>query len=310
MTLTSAPPLSQASDLDEVSDAPLIRDIEMLSTMLADVVKKDNPKVFELYNHLRKLGIDRASDPNNTDAFEEMKKIAFDITPQDTLGVMRTFTLALNLINSAEVHHRLRVVRIREMEAVGKDINPSQANDTILLGSPLPLSEDSVRGTIETIVTVDAEANNTVITKEDIYKKLITQKVEIVLTAHPTEVNRKTLLRKYRRITETLAELDRPDLHPYERSQALDTIRRNIAALWGSDEIRRKKPTPQQEAAGGNAVVETVLWEAVPSYLRKLDAQCRLSLGHRLPIDLVPVKFSRYVMKKLSMKIYVFWFQR
>ena len=65
------------------------------------------------------------------------------------------------------------------------------------------------------------------------------------------------------KITETLAVLDRPDLHPYERSEALSTIRRDIAATWGSDEIRRTKPTPQQEAAGGNAMVETVLWEAV-----------------------------------------------
>ena len=298
MTLASAPlapPLSQASDLDEISDAPLMRDIEMLSNMLADVVKKDNPKVFELYNHLRNLGIIRASDPNNTNAFQEMKKIAFDITPHDTLGVMRTFSLALNLINSAEVHHRLRVVRTREMEAVNKD-SQSQSNDTLFLGSPLPLSEDSVRGTIETILAItDSMENKATVSKDQIYQKLITQKVEIVLTAHPTEVNRKTLLRKYRRITETLAVLDRPDLHPYERSQALDTIRRNIAALWGSDEIRRKKPTPQQEAAGGNAVVETVLWEAVPSYLRKLDAQCRLSLGQRLPIDVVPVKFSSWM---------------
>jgi phosphoenolpyruvate carboxylase len=268
-----------------------MRDIEMLSSMLADVVQKDNPKVFELYNHLRKLGMDRASDPNNTDAFEQMKKIAFDITPQDTLGVMRTFSLALNLINSAEVHHRLRVVRTREMEAVGKD----KSDDVLVVGSPLPLSEDSVRGTIETILTTDAKENHTTFSKDQIYERLINQKVEIVLTAHPTEVNRKTLLKKYRRITETLATLDRPDLHPYERSQALDTIRRNIAALWGSDEIRRKKPTPQQEAAGGNAVVETVLWEAVPSYLRKLDAQCRLSLGRRLPIDVVPVKFSSWI---------------
>ena len=39
---------------------------------------------------------------------------------------------------------------------------------------------------------------------------------------------------------------------------------------------RRVKPTVQKEAAGGNAVIESVLWDAVPSYLRKLDAQCRV----------------------------------
>lgn len=108
-------------------------------------------------------------------------------------------------------------------------------------------------------------------------------------------VNRKTILRKYRSITETLAKLDSPDIHPYERAEAISSIERDIAATWGSDEVRRIKPTPQDEAAGGNAVIETVLWEAVPSYLRKLDAQCRVSLGKRLPIDFVPIKFASWI---------------
>ncbi len=110
-----------------------------------------------------------------------------------------------------------------------------------------------------------------------------------------TLVNRKTILQKYRSITETLSKLDRPDLHPFERSEAISSIERDIAATWGSDEIRRIKPTPQDEAAGGNAVIETVLWEAVPSYLRKLDAQCRVSLGKRLPIDFMPIKFASWI---------------
>lgn len=68
-----------------------------------------------------------------------------------------------------------------------------------------------------------------------------------------------------------------------------------MAAAWGSDEIRRTKPTPQLEARGAHAVVETVLWEAVPNYLRKLDAQCRVSLGKPLPIDVVPVKSASWI---------------
>lgn len=108
-------------------------------------------------------------------------------------------------------------------------------------------------------------------------------------------VNRRTILMKYRSITESLAILDRPDLHPYERSEAISSIERDIAALWGSDEVRRIKPTPQDEAEGGNAVIESVLWEAVPSYLRKLDAQCKVSLGKRLPIDFTPIKFASWI---------------
>uniref|UniRef100_A0A7S2A7E1 phosphoenolpyruvate carboxylase n=1 Tax=Trieres chinensis TaxID=1514140 RepID=A0A7S2A7E1_TRICV len=192
---------------------------------------------------------------------------------------MRIFSLALNLVNAAEVHHRLRSMREAEL---------SRPQDKV---GPLPMTDDSVRGTVEAILAdKDNDAN-----EQRIFDTLMNQKVEIVLTAHPTEVNRKTLLRKYRKITENLAVLDRPDLHPYERSVALTSLRRIVAAIWGSDEIRRRKPTPQQEAAGGNAVIESVLWEAVPAYLRKLDAQCRVSLGRKLPVSANPIRFASWI---------------
>ena len=89
--------------------------------------------------------------------------------------------------------------------------------------------------------------------------------------------------------------LDRKDLLPYERQEALQSIFRDIAGTWGSDEIRRAKPTPQEEAVGGNAMIETVLWDAVPNYLRKLNAQVIKSLGKRLPIDAVPIKFASWI---------------
>ena len=171
-------PLSQASALDE-ADAPLIADIEMLSNMLAEVVKKENPVVYDFYTRFRKLGMTRAADPNDVDAFEEMKQLAHDITPIDTQGVMKTFSIALNLVNAAEVHHRMRLVRENE-----KDESLSQHV------GPLPMVEDSIRGTMEILLEKDG------VDPERIFERLITQKCEIVLTAHPTEVNRKTIIRK------------------------------------------------------------------------------------------------------------------
>ena len=101
-------------ELDEVADAPLVADIEMLSNMLAEVVKKENPTVYELYTRFRKHGMDRAADPNDVESIEIMKQLAHDITPRDALGVMKTFSIALNLVNAAEVNHRMRLVRLNE----------------------------------------------------------------------------------------------------------------------------------------------------------------------------------------------------
>ena len=131
--------------------------------------------------------------------------------------------------------------------------------------------------------------------KTQIFEALLNQKVDIVLTAHPTEVNRRTLLRKYRTISEILASLDRMDFTYYERSQAVDSLRREVGSIWGSDEIRRVKPTPQQESGGGIAILESVIWDAVPSYLRKLNDQCLQSLQRKLPLDHVPISFSSWM---------------
>jgi hypothetical protein len=97
-------------------DGALMKDIEYLSSILADIVRTENPHVHELYTRLRKHGLDRANDPNNKSAFEDMKKLAFDISPVDALGVMRIFSLALNLVNCAEVNHKNRNLRRHEME--------------------------------------------------------------------------------------------------------------------------------------------------------------------------------------------------
>ena len=117
----------------------------------------------------------------------------------------------------------------------------------------------------------------------------------LYVTLHSMKVNRRTLLRKYRKITELLAVLDGSDLTGYERQNNIRSLRREVASIWGSDEIRRQRPTPQQEARGGIAILESVLWDAVPSYLRKLSLQCEASLGRPLPMDHVPVRFSSWM---------------
>ncbi len=173
----SSSPNNDGIDVDE----KLARDIEMLSNMLSDVVKRENPKVYELYNKLRKHGIDRASDPNNVNAFEQMKKLVRVVSPTDALGIMRVFSVALNLVNAAEVHHRLRAMREEELKKSEEHVGP------------LPMVEDSVRGTIETVLQNEEGS------EADIYNSLIKQKVEIVLTAHPTEgkkINNRLICRR------------------------------------------------------------------------------------------------------------------
>jgi len=277
-TETSASPLSQRVAPDDLLDAPLLRDIDNLNGILLEILEKDNPEIYEVYKELRRYGLERAANPDKAmDELEKMIQCAERLSAGDIRDVMFTFSIALNLVNAAEVHHRLRRLRLEEIE--GEVCNMG----------PFPLVTDSVHGTIQEILQ-EKEG-----TESDIMEKLCKQKIEIVLTAHPTEVSRRTLLRKFRQITENLALLDTPGLHPYTRSEVTLDLKRIVSSICGADVIRRKKPTPQDEAAGGIAIIESSLWEAVPAFLRKLDAQCRLSLNKRLPVDSVPISFASWM---------------
>ena len=131
-------------------------------------------------------------------------------------------------------------------------------------------------------------------TKEEVFDALLLQKVDIVLTAHPTEVNRRTLLRKYREIAECLAQLDKKDLSPYEKSQCEEGLRREISSIWGSDEIRREKPTPQFEAKG-ESLTESIMLLIIfiPHHIFNFEFKFKfLRLSITLQRDEVVINFT------------------
>ena len=268
-----------SSGVDDDRDAPLIADLELLSGILSDLVNREDPAVHSLYESFRQLGMKRSTDTDNTAPLQQLVEAAARLSPAQAVGVTRTFSIMLNLVNAAEVHHRFRRLTDNQKQFSKQDDSATEG--------PLPYLEDSIRGTI------DALLHSGQATPAQILDQLQKQQVEIVLTAHPTQVQRKSLLRKYRQVTELLGQLEKAE--GYEKAAIRQDLERVISSIWGADEIRRSKPSPQQEAAGGNAIVESVLWEAVPTYLRKLDRQCRLSLGQSLPMDACPIRFASWI---------------
>ena len=186
-----------------------------------------------------------------SETFMEMARVVHSLEPEKLLNVSRAFAHFLALSNAAESAHRLRRLTAKNTGALTTG------------------GVDCLGGTIDAILNEDGG------TAEDIVSALCAQSVEIVLTAHPTEVHRRTFLLKHQRVTEALLQRDAHealDSPSFALDQTNESLRREVAAMWGSDEIRRSKPTPEQEARGGLAVIETSLWLAVPSFMRKLDA--------------------------------------
>ena len=120
-------------------------------------------------------------------------------------------------------------------------------------------------------------------------EELANVRVELVLTAHPTEVLRRTLIQKYDAIAALLEQRERvPD---EEREQVDARLERLIAESWHTDEIRRERPTPQDEARWGFAVIESSLWQAVPAAMAALD---RIH-GEPLPPAVMPFAFASWM---------------
>lgn len=73
-------------------------------------------------------------------------------------------------------------------------------------------------------------------------------------------------------------------------------LRQLIAQSWHTDEIRKLRPSPVDEAKWGFAVVENSLWQGVPNYLRELNEQLEENLGYKLPVEFVPVRFTSWMV--------------
>lgn len=103
------------------------------------------------------------------------------------------------------------------------------------------------------------------------------------------------MLQKHQKIQHLLEKLDQSDLTSYDRHLLATNLEREVSAIWRSDELRRKKPTPVDEAKNGLAVVENVAWDALPSFMRKLDDICKKELGKSLPLTAKPIKFASWM---------------
>ncbi len=119
--------------------------------------------------------------------------------------------------------------------------------------------------------------------------------VEVVLTAHPTEVTRRTLIQKYEKVFQCLHELENDSLNGREKQRAEERIRQLISQAWHTYEFRSQRPTPVDEAKGGFATIEHSLWDAVPEFVRGLDERLFEHTGLNLPIDATPVRFSSWM---------------
>lgn len=224
----------------------------------------------------------------------------FDAIPQDLRDDVRRLGSILGEVIAAARGSEF-VDTIEEIRSLAKDARTQDVQNLDGLLSRLQSLEDSelvdiARSFNQFLSFANiAEQRNEVRTGEDQLRTdfrrirnvlgvqsrdaILNTRIEMVLTAHPTEVLRRTLIRKYDRISRILDESD---------PSADEKLRQLVTEVWHTDEIRKTKPTPIDEAKWGFAVIENSLWEAIPNAIRSIDAFLHESGQESLPAAFSP----------------------
>ena len=137
---------------------------------------------------------------------------------------------------------------------------------------------DQLEGSFAAVL---AEAAGAGVPAQEIATILETVKVRPVLTAHPTEAKRVTVLEIHRRIYRILVALENDRWTPAERAELLDSLRNELDILWLTGEIRLTRPSVAEEVTWGLFFFDEVLFESAPEVLRSLEAALHRSYPER-----------------------------
>jgi phosphoenolpyruvate carboxylase len=248
--------------------APLRDDINLLGQLLGERLRASGDGLFDTVERVRRLS-KAAHAPEGGGAFGDLASFLADLPTARARSIARAFSHFLTLANVAEQHHRIRRRRDYQHEAA----------------SPQPGSFMEVFGRLSASgVAPDA-----------VHAAVAALSVELVFTAHPTEITRRTLAQAFARVADILARRDRPDLTPTEQEALVEALRREIAIIWGTDEVRGVKPTALDEVRAGLAVFEQTLWNAVPDAYRALDQALVAHTGRPLPRFAKPIRFGSWI---------------
>lgn len=233
--------------------------VRLLGELLGETLQKhEGEAVFKKVEAIRKLG--KAINKDSEADSQALLKLLGELDDAAILPIVRSFNQFLNLANLAEQEYA------SSTEAEGKD-------------------------TLDQLLATHSEAFGAA----ELLNVIKHLSIDLVLTAHPTEITRRTLIRKYDKIAHTLADHRRNDLLSWEHDKYRGRLRRLIEEIWSTDEIRNERPTAVDEARWGFAVIENSLWQAVPDFIRHFDRLAQRRLGQGLPMDFCPFRFFSWM---------------
>jgi phosphoenolpyruvate carboxylase len=234
-------------------DLPLREDIRLLGRILGDTLREqEGITTYELVENVRRTSVLFRKTQQDADRIG-LEHILDHLTPHDTLSVVRGFSYFSQLANIAEdLHHNRR--RRAHMKSGSKP------------------QEGSIQLALERLLDKNVSAE----VLQNFFDKAI---VSPVLTAHPTEVQRKSILDCQMIISSLLSDRDRMDMTPEELAENEESLRRFVLILWDTRMLRYSKLTVQDEIKNGLTFYGHTFLTEVPQLYANLEKQLQGQYG-------------------------------
>jgi len=269
----------------KIANIELSKIVSLLGKILGIVVKEQEGII--LYNKIEEIrSLSKASRGtknkkkiklNETRKFRQLISTINKLKPKESLVIARSFSKFLNFSNLAE-----------SLDSVHKidEGNVQKAQGT----NAFTILEDAI----------DRLLKHKSISKEKFYQVAKSLKIDLVLTAHPTEVKRRTLIQKYTNVNNILEKFNKSRIFKLKNIKietlAMErNLHEEITSIWKTDELKRSKPKPTEEAQWGLAVIEDSLWNAVPKICSRFNEAVEVYTGKKLPIDFSPLVFGSWM---------------
>lgn len=224
----------------------LRQNVRLLGDTLGDIIRSTvGEDLYETIESIRQASKSATDVEQTTALFNALRKL----DSEQLLLISRGFAQFLNLANIADQH-------FTTIKSVSNHFG----------------AYDRISSTIEEL--------SQSVSKTALADAIANLHIDLVLTAHPTEITRRTLIHKHGEIHDCLSEIA-SGVVSEERIQS--RMADLIAQIWHTEEFLEQRPTPVDEARWSFAVIENSLWDAIPEFLRDLDA-----IAEKFGLDLPP----------------------
>jgi len=219
--------------------------IHLLGDQLGKVISElESPGVFETEERIRAEAKARRS--GDQVAAQRLRHEVEVLQADEARAVAASFATYFDLVNLAEENYRLALLRHQEQE-----------------NSPEPVKESIA----EAIAILKQHG----VTADQMSQLIDSLSIELVLTAHPTESRRRTIISKLQRLSNLLHQSTQPELLPREQEEIIQAMHSEISALWLSDRSRASKLAATDEVRTGLYYVDSVFWKTIPWLYADLD---------------------------------------